>query len=91
MCDRTRRDAISCRLVVACLSVGLIGLISLIGPIGLISPFSLSFSRPNFPKKCPSDTEIASNPHFCGKKSRNLLPFRKKVVPLHSLSETKAF
>jgi hypothetical protein len=71
--------------------IGLIGLIGPISPISLIAPSGLRLACPKPPKKCPFDTRITSKPHFFEKKSLNLLPFRKKVVPLHSLSETDAY
>ena len=67
-----------------------LGLISLIGLISPIAPSVLRLACPKPPKKCPFDTKIASNPHFFEKKWCDCLPIRKKVVPLHSLSETEA-
>ena len=62
-----------------------------ISPISLIAPSVLRLACPKPPKKCPFDTKNSPFRDFSEKKSLNLLPFRKKVVPLHSLSETDAY
>ena len=91
VCDRTRRDAISCRLVVVVPFIvcdyGDDYDYCLLAFAALQSSVLLARNRPKSVPLTPKTLQILI---FFEKKWCDCLPIRKKVVPLHSLSETEA-